>query len=96
METGFKPILPATLYFLSVVTLPLVVLLTIFPAQVNQLKDGQRSFFTGYIIGGIVMIVIITFCILVLGSDLTTRNQYPSYALAQKINVGNFLKQMGL
>lgn len=94
LETGIKPTFPAALFFLSIITLPLVVLLTIFPAHVNQPKDGQRSFFTGYIIGGLIMIVIITLSILVLGSDLTSRNLYPSYAMAKTINIGQFIRRV--
>jgi len=94
MEAGIKPTTSAAMYFLSIVTLPLVVLLTIFPAHVNRLEDGQRSFFTGYTIGGLIMIIIITMSILVLGPDLTTRNQYPTFAMAKKIDVGHFFQRV--
>lgn len=94
LETGIKSILPATLSFLSITFLPLIVFLMIFPAYVNKSKESKKSFFIGGLIGGLVMIIIIALSISVLGADLTVRQIYPSYALAKKINVGNFLQRI--
>jgi spore germination protein KB len=44
--------------------------------------------------GGLVLLVIISLSIFVLGQDLTVRNTFPSYALAKKINVGDFLQRI--
>lgn len=93
LETGIKPILPAALSFLSIASLPHIILLMIFP-YVNQPKEARKAFFIGSFIGGLVMIIIIALSILILGPDLTARNSYPSYALARKINIGNFLQRI--
>jgi len=94
LEDGFKPTFSAAMYFLSIVALPLIVLLIIFPSRINRLKDGRKSFFIGYMIGGLIMIVIVTISILVLGPDLTTLNQYPSFAVTKKISVGHFFERV--
>jgi len=93
LGTGVKPLLPATLSFLSIAYLPLVVFLMIFP-YVNQQQEARKAFFIGSLAGGLVMIIMIALAILVLGADITERQMYPSYALAKKINVGNFLQRI--
>lgn len=94
LEDGFKPLGPAILTFLSIASLPLVVLLLIFPASVNQQEDARAAFWKGYLVGGAVMFGIVLICIMVLGPDLAARSIYPSYTVARKINVGNFLQRI--
>lgn len=66
----------------------------IFPASVDRLKEARKAFLSGAFIGGVVLIIIIALAILVLGAETTARQMYPSYALAKKINVGNFLQRI--
>ncbi|MBP1994822.1 GerAB/ArcD/ProY family transporter [Paenibacillus eucommiae] len=94
LESGLKSTVPAALTFLSAAALPSVLLLVINPSQMNQPKEARRAFLIGYLMGGMVLIIIVTLCILVLGHDLTTRNTYPSYALAKLINIGDFLQRL--
>ncbi|MBK5443733.1 endospore germination permease [Peribacillus sp. TH24] len=93
-ETGIKPMIHAVFLFTSIFSLPLFVLLMIFPVSVNQPKAAEKSFFIGVLIGGICLLIIIALTIIVLGVDNTARNTYPSYALARKINVGDFLQRI--
>lgn len=94
LETDVNVMLKSSIYFTSVFSLPTVVLLMVFPASVNRMKEARKAFFTGTMIGGAVLIVIIALTILVLGVETTARQTYPSYALAKKINVGNFLQRI--
>jgi spore germination protein KB len=48
----------------------------------------------GYLIGGLIMIVIIFLTISVLGPESTARHNYPTYTLARKINIGNFVQRI--
>lgn len=66
----------------------------IFPAFVNQPKAASKSFMMGYLIGGLVMIVVIFLTISVLGAESTARHNYPTYTLARKINIGNFVQRI--
>ncbi|MGE7759552.1 GerAB/ArcD/ProY family transporter [Peribacillus sp. NPDC097895] len=91
LENGTKPVIRATLFFISVFTLSPVMFLMISPSKVDKKKEGEKAFYTGTLIGGIIIIFIIMLDILVLGPDSTARNITPSYTLAKKINVGNFL-----
>jgi len=79
---------------MSIFSFPLVVLLMLFPSAVNVQKSAQKGFYIGAIIGGIVLIIIITLCILVLGPSNTASRTFPSYALAQRISIGNFLQRI--
>lgn len=93
-EAGWRPMLKAIFLFSSAFSLPLVVLLMLFPVSVNQPKSAEKSFFVGIIIAGISLTLLIGLTILVLGSDNTARQMYPSYTLARKINVGNFVQRL--
>jgi spore germination protein KB len=91
MEWGMKPVLLASFYFFSLQEL--VVFLMLVP-YVNRIDKVRRSWMMGTMLGGVVLLVSILLCILVLGSDFTARNMYPTYTLAKQINVANFLQKV--
>jgi len=93
-ETGYKSIIHATWEFTSFFSMPLVVFLMIYPASVNDAAQARKAFLVGTMIGGVVLLLIITLTILVLSADMAARLSFPSYALAKKINVGNFLQRI--
>ncbi|AXN38548.1 spore gernimation protein [Peribacillus butanolivorans] len=93
-ETGIKPMIHAVFLFTSIFSLPLIVLLMVFPVSVNQPKAAEKNFFIGILIGGICLIIIIALNILVLGADSSARQTFPSYLLARKLNVGDFLQRI--
>lgn len=94
LETDMNVLFKAVIFFTSVFSFSPVALLMIFPASVDRLKEARKAFLSGAFIGGVVLIIIITLAILVLGAETTARQMYPSYALAKKINVGNFLQRI--
>ncbi|WP_148359680.1 GerAB/ArcD/ProY family transporter [Peribacillus simplex] len=93
-ETGIKPMIHAVFLFTSIFSLPLIVLLMIFPVSVNQPKAAEKNFFIGILIGGIFLIIMITLTIIVLGADSSARQTYPGYLVARKINIGDFLQRI--
>ncbi|MEB2298765.1 endospore germination permease [Lysinibacillus xylanilyticus] len=94
METPKKSIFFSIIRFISLFSFPLAVLLTIFPSTVNVQKSAQKGFYIGAIIGGIVLITTIALSILVLGPANTAARTFPSYSLAQRISIGNFLQRI--
>ncbi len=94
METPKKSLFFSIIRFISLFSFPLVILLMIFPSAVNVQKSAQKGFYIGAILGGIVLITIITLSILVLGPANTASRTFPSYALAQRISIGNFLQRI--
>lgn len=93
-EYGMKPILRGTILYLSFSALSLIPLLMIFPTYVNNLKVAKKSFLSGTLIGGIIIFLIVTFSVLVLGHSITARNAFPSYILAKKISLADFLERI--
>lgn len=94
LESGVSPIFPAAFSFISIAFLPHIVLMIIFPGAANRPAETYKAVYIGSIIGAGVLFVIIALSILVLGPDITARNMYPSYMLAKKINIGNFLQRI--
>ncbi|WP_259391583.1 endospore germination permease [Paenibacillus sp. 1011MAR3C5] len=94
LESDLKSMVWATMYFASVFTFTPFLLLTVFPSEIDRPKEASKGFYRGTIIAGIVLVLIIALCITVLGTDMTARQTYPSYALAKKINVGHFLQRI--
>ncbi|MFJ7826471.1 endospore germination permease [Psychrobacillus sp. NPDC096623] len=89
-----KSIAESSLTIMIVSTVNAVSLLMIFPASINQPKSAKKSFFIGNLIGGLIIIIITFLCIFVLGADLITRQEYPTYSLAKMINIGNFVNRV--
>jgi spore germination protein KB len=65
----------------------------IFPS-VDRPDQARKAFLTGGLIGGLIPVVLIVLAVLVFGPELTAKSIYPSYSLAQKINIGNFLQRI--
>lgn len=90
---GIKPDIRGALSILGTPYMELFVFLMIFPF-VNHHKHAQKAFLVGVTIAGTVLIIIVLLCILVLGAEFTASQLYPSYRLAEKINIGNFLERL--
>ncbi|MGM0880395.1 MAG: GerAB/ArcD/ProY family transporter [Bacillota bacterium] len=94
IEIGIKPIMKGALSFVGTASLPLIVFLMVFPAFVNHPKEAGKAFFIGNLLGGVFVIIITFLSISILGADFSERNMYPSYALAKKINIGDFIQRV--
>ncbi|MGE7694550.1 endospore germination permease [Lysinibacillus sp. NPDC094177] len=94
MEAPVKSLFFSIIRLISIFSFPLVILLMIFPSNVNIHESAQKGFYIGTILGGIVLIAIITLAILVLGPANTASRTFPSYSLAQRISIGNFLQRI--
>ncbi|AZN41303.1 GerAB/ArcD/ProY family transporter [Paenibacillus albus] len=92
-ESGVKGIIHGSLSVLSIPYMELVVFLMIFPF-VNKSKGYGAAFAKGSFLGGLVIITVTMLCVLVLGWDFTARHTFPSYTLAKKIQVGEFLQRI--
>ncbi|MFJ6208831.1 endospore germination permease [Lysinibacillus sp. NPDC092081] len=94
MEAPAKSLFFSIIRLMGIFSFPLVILLMIFPSTVNVHESAQKGFYIGTILGGIVLIAIITLAILVLGPANTASRTFPSYSLAQRISIGNFLQRI--
>ncbi|MDQ0215820.1 spore germination protein KB [Oikeobacillus pervagus] len=91
---GMKPVLHATFFYVGMFSMSPVMFLMIFPSFINHREAAIKAFYKGTWIGGIILIIIIILNILVLGPESTARHFAPSYTLAKKINVANFLTRI--
>lgn len=93
LENGWVPVSRGAIQLLGLPFFDLVVLLMIFPAT-NDKKIGEKSFIKGFLFGAIIIVTLVLTCILVLGSNLTEEKIYPTYTLAKKINIGDFIQRI--
>ncbi|RJE86100.1 spore gernimation protein [Paenibacillus sp. 1011MAR3C5] len=92
-EGGLKPIIRGSITMTAYPFMELAVLLMVMPS-VRKPEAVRSHFLRGALFGGTVLLVIILLSILVLGPDYAMRSMYPSYALAKKIDVGNFFQRL--
>ncbi|MDQ6420222.1 endospore germination permease [Paenibacillus sp. LHD-117] len=93
MENGIKPVLQAAFPFLSLPFLQLVVFLMILPS-INRKDETAKAFVIGTLAGGVVLIAVSFMSILVMGSDYSKSQLFPSYMLAQQINIAGFFQRV--
>ncbi|MGG0283873.1 endospore germination permease [Peribacillus butanolivorans] len=92
-EGGLKPVIRGSIPFIVFPFIEPVAVLMILPF-VSQKDRIRKSLFVGQLLAGSILIIITMLAILVLGVDLTAKEIYPSYKLAQKINIANFLTRL--
>jgi spore germination protein KB len=93
LENGMNPVLRGAFRTLGVPFLDLVVFLMITPSVVTQ-KKIEKTMLIGILMGGIILLLITLLSILVLGVGLTSRLNYPTFVLAEKIDIGNFIQRI--
>jgi spore germination protein KB len=93
MEEGVKPIIKGSIPFIVLPFIEPVAVLMILPF-VSEKNRIRKSLFIGQWLAGSVLIIITMLAILVLGSDLTASQIYPTYNLARKINIADFLTRL--
>lgn len=92
-QTNLQRLFLATFYFNSFSCFPLILLLSIYPKDVEG-KKAAKGFLVGSILGGVVLLVLTVVDIVVLGADNTSHYTFPGYVLAQRINIGGFLTRI--
>ena len=76
---GMKPIIKGSYHILGLPYLQLAILLMVTP-YVTEKAVMKKAFYKGMVIGGIYLFITVTYCILVLGSDITAINiSHPLY-----------------
>lgn len=93
LEHGFKPFLETSYSFVITPFVEIFIFLMILPT-VNQKDKIGKSIFFAVLLGGIFLLLVTLFSILILGVDHTLRNNYPSYLLAKSISVGHVIERI--
>ena len=87
-EKGIIPILKSSVFLSCYLTFPLITLMMIYPIRLNNISEAEKSLFKGHLWAGFIIFISILMSILVLGSAITSKSQFPPYLLAKEINVG--------
>jgi spore germination protein KB len=92
-ESGVKPLIGAGLSFAGTAYFPLIFLFAIIPNVLNP-EQARKIFYRAALIGGLCVVLVTLLCILILGTNITSRSMFPSFTLVRKINLGNFLQRI--
>ncbi|MBY9080621.1 endospore germination permease [Paenibacillus sp. HN-1] len=68
-------------------------LMMMFPF-IRQGRNTRRDLLIAGLIGGSMLLLVVLWCLLVLGPYYTGNELYPSYILAQTVNIGHFLERV--
>ena len=87
-EKGIAPILTGSLYLSFVLTVPIFILLMVYPNNADNTKEARGSVVKGYIWGWFLVFTSIVMSISILGPSIAADYKYPIYTLSKEINVG--------
>ncbi|MFC4100593.1 GerAB/ArcD/ProY family transporter [Paenibacillus xanthanilyticus] len=91
---GFKPVVAGSITCFTYGFVECGSFLMVF-AFVRGAKQGIRMpLLLGGAAGGALLVAIIFFCLTVFGPAITAQSTYPSYMLAKKIEIGEFLQRI--
>ncbi|MGP4079487.1 GerAB/ArcD/ProY family transporter [Pseudalkalibacillus sp. R45] len=93
---GIKPMLRGSLTFIAFPYMEtLIVLLMFFPyVNIKKSKELRNAMFISQFSGGLLLMLLMLCSVLVFGGELVAHQQYPTYALAKKISIGEFLERI--
>jgi spore germination protein KB len=87
-EKGIIPVLKSSVFLSCFITFPLITLMMIYPINFNNISQAKKSLFKGYLWSSFIIFITILMSILVLGSAITSKSEYPAYLLAKEIDIG--------
>lgn len=93
-EEGLIPILKGSLLLATNMIFPVIMLLMIYPSCADNTYKARKSFLTGYLWGGFLLLISNIMSILILGSSITANSQYPVYLLTKEINVADIFTRL--
>ncbi|OMF08334.1 spore gernimation protein [Paenibacillus amylolyticus] len=71
-----------------------LIVLSVFLPYVNSGPHFKRDFLLATLFGGLLLSLLLLISLMVMGPILTQHSIYISYALSQKINIGNFFERI--
>jgi spore germination protein KB len=93
LEADASDLFWAALYNTAFSAFPLIVVVHSFAGRVNDRTKMVGAFLLGNFIGGLILLIVIMLSVVVLG-PLTELFMFPSYALVQRIDIGNFIQRI--
>lgn len=93
MAEGITPVIKGTIQAFSFPFAETVIFLMVFSCLKNK-KSIYKSYFIGLCLGGLVFAVLAARNVLIVGSELLSRNYFPSYITIARINVADFVQRI--
>lgn len=93
-EKGIIPVLKGSVFLSCFITFPSITLMMIYPVNINNISEAKKPLLKGYLWASFMVFVTILMSILVLGSAITAKYQYPTYLLVKEINVGTIFTRL--
>jgi spore germination protein KB len=87
MEKGASPVLKGSIPFLVNCVWPLVFLNMVYPVCFENVKEAKKALFKGYLLGALTTAVIVSVCVLVMGSSLIANLRFPMFYVNKEINL---------
>ncbi|MBM7649609.1 spore germination protein KB [Bacillus ectoiniformans] len=88
---GFKAHLRGSIAIFSFPFLEMIILLTIYPLA--YVKNG-RAFLYGGMLGGLSLALLTFLIVIVLGYEYSLKVLYPTFSLAKKVNIADFIQRV--
>ncbi|WPC39468.1 endospore germination permease [Clostridium sp. JS66] len=93
-ENGIITILKGSVILSCVFTFHLIILMMIYPINIDNILEAKRSLLKGYLWAGLIIFITTLMSILVLGGPVAAVSQFPTYLLAKEIRVGSVLTRL--
>ncbi len=97
LGSGISHLALGTLFAFVYPFFQLIVLFMVLPYVVREnLTDSEyeRTLFRSVFAGSVITFIVVLLSILVLGAHMTSHNQFSTYTMAKKINIGDFVQRM--
>lgn len=94
LYNGMKPVIAGALTFFSYGFIETSAFLMVFPFVRGGEQGIRKPLLLGGAAGGLLLVAVIFFCLTVFGPGITANSTYPSYMLAKKIELGEFLQRI--
>ena len=93
-ENGTGSVLKAAVVLSGYISLQNTTLLMIYPASVDNEKQGKKALINGFLWANTVVLITVLVSILVLGSLLLAKSAFPTILLAREIIIGTILTRL--
>lgn len=93
LYNGIKPVLGGGFQIIAVPYMEIAAMLLLFPL-VRDERRVRLNFVIGGAAGGLLLVLVIFFCLINFGPIITQDSVYPTYLLAKKIELGEFLQRI--
>ena len=94
MDSEPVPLARASFTFTSFAYFPWISLLMIYPKHVQHPKVCGKALYAAVLGSGSILTAVTALTVMVLGSDRTAIELYPTYSLTMKISIGHFFERI--